>query len=713
MTPARQAASAVQQAAFQARQDPAGSADPGFFDDEVLDQFQIPVGAWGDQTVDWIAVRLEWLIAIIEWPFDLLIGFLVEEVLESAPWVLVVAAFFVIGSLARNVKVGAFSAAALSLCAILGNNYWFQTARTIGFVGVAVLLCVIIGIPLGVACGRVDGVWRVVRPVLDGMQVVHSFVYMLPFIFFFGIGTVSATMVTMVFALPPLVRLTNLGIRQVPEDVVEASRAYGAPEWRVLADVQLPLARPAIMTGVNQTLLLAISMLGIAAIMAAGGLGLVLFQAITTQDVSKGMASGLAFFLVAVVLDRISQPEGADGAGLLKRVRLAWRHRRDPEELIVADFSGGVARSAADAEPPFAAVGARERRSALATAVGGAIAALSVSLTWSSDAGFISAYGRRADEDLAGESFNGLAASGGSWFGGLTLILGVMIAAAALSSLISPGRGPRLWTSDGAVVMSLALLVLTVVHSLAAPASAAAAQSRGSGVFVSVAGALIASLGAISWIRAAPHSPMRPLSAKPAWSRLALAVSAVAIVAVGAVSGWSFDQRSDVVITAETEARIEELRAKAAADPNQSGVVAAEISALTSQLATERLVVTDGVSREGPGLGALSLIAAVLALAVAVPAAGVFGRDERRRWVCSAVVAGLGAGVCGVASAWVATHVRSADPSYLTGVGALLTMIGGVMLAASAAGVIKEFRRSRVYATTPQALASSRPSAAA
>ena len=297
---------------------------PGLLDNEVLDQFEIPVGEWADQAVDWIAVNLKWLLSIIKWPFDTLISFLVGDVLEPASWILVVLAFFVIGTLARNLKVGTFAAAGLGLCAILGNNFWLQTARTIGFVGVAVLLCVIVGVPLGVACGRIDGVWRVVRPVLDGMQVIHSFVYMLPFIFFWKTGPVSATMVTMVFALPPLVRLTNLGVRQVPPDVVEASRAYGAPEWRVLVDVQLPLARPAIATGINQTLLLAISMLGIAAIMGGGGLGLVMYQAVGNQEIAKGMASGLAFFVVAVVLDRISQPGDADSLSLLRRIRLAW-----------------------------------------------------------------------------------------------------------------------------------------------------------------------------------------------------------------------------------------------------------------------------------------------------------------------------------------------------------------------------------------------------
>ena len=680
-----------------AQQEGGETLGPGFFDDEVLDEFEIPVGAWGDQAVDWIDVRLEWLLAIIEWPFDKLIGFLVGAVLEPVSWVWVVLAFFVIGTLARNIKVGAFAAASLSLCGILGNNYWLQTARTIGFVGVAVLLCVIIGIPLGVACGRVDGVWRVVRPVLDGMQVVHSFVYMLPFIFFFGIGTVSATMVTMVFALPPLVRLTNLGVRQVPEDVVEASRAYGAPEWRVLLDVQLPLARAAIMTGTNQTLLLAISMLGIAAIMAAGGLGLVLFQAITTQDISKGMASGLAFFLVAVVLDRISQPEGAESKSLLRRIRLAWAHRRDPEALLPAEDSQPSAEPQAD-EGTLAPLTASERRPALVVAAGGLVAALSVFLTWSRGAGFVSAYGRRVDEDLVGESFNGLSASGGSWFGYLALALGLMAAAAAITTLVAPGRGPRLWTADGAVITALALLVMMIVYVLAKPSELAAGQSTGAGVYVALVGALVASIGAVLWIRQAPHSPLHPLSARIGWGRIAGAAVAVVIIGVGAVSGWSFDHRTDVIITAETEARIAELKAKADADPTQAGVAAAEISALTAQLATEKLVVTDGISSEGPRLGVWSLVAALVGLAVAAPAAGVFGRGEHKQWRWSAITAGLGAGVSCVAFAWVATHVRSADPSYVSGVGSFFTMVGGAVLVATTVGVIKEFRRSRVYA---------------
>lgn len=671
--------------------------DPSLTDNLVLDQFEIPFGEWMDQSVDWIAVNLKWLLSLIEWPFETLISFLVDDILEPISWVVVVLAFFIIGSWVRTLKVGAFAALGLGVCGILGNAYWLETARTIGFIGVAVLLCVIIGIPLGIVCGRVDSVWQVVRPVLDAMQVVHSFVYMLPFIYFFGIGEVSATMVTMVFALPPLVRLTNLGIRQVPGDVVEASRAYGAPEWRVLADVQIPLARPAIMTGINQTLLLAISMLGIAAIMGAGGLGRLLFNAISNQDVAKGAASGLAFFLVAVVLDRISQREGDAKVGLLRRIRLAWAHRRDPEALLPAETRSAEGTSSDEAdEGSFAAVTPAERRPMMITAVGGALTALSVFLTWSSGAGFLSAYGRRGDEELAGQSFNGFSAAGGSWFGFLAFALGLLVAAAAITTMIAPGRGPRWWTADGAVIAALASLVMMVCYLLASPSDLTVGQTTGIGVYLALIGALMATVGSLRWIRLAPHSPIHPLSARIGWGRVIGSAVAVVLIGIGTVSAWSFDRRADVIITPEKQARIEELKAQAEADPSQSGVVATEIQILSTETADQ--IITDGVSGEGTGLGIWTLLAGLAGLAVTLPAAGVFGRHEHRQWRWSAITAGVGAGIVCVTFGWVFTQVRSADDNYLSGVGSFLAMVGGCVLVAMAAGVLKEFRRSKVYA---------------
>ena len=195
-------------------------------------------------------------------------------------------------------------------------------------------------------------------------------------------------MVTMVFALPPLIRLTNLGIRQVPDDVVEASRAYGAPEWRVLLDVQLPLARQAIMTGLNQTLLLSISMLGIAAIMGAGGLGLLVFRAVQNLDI------GLAAFVWSGAvhcgpwcLTAFLRPRPPTARNLFKRIRRAWAHRRDPEALLPeAATVGAVATTRGHSAP----LSGGERRALAITAAGALIAIVAVFLPWGHDSGKIS-----------------------------------------------------------------------------------------------------------------------------------------------------------------------------------------------------------------------------------------------------------------------------------------------------------------------------------
>ena len=338
----------------------AQSSGPGVGDNAVLDEWTVPFGDWIDQMVRWIDQNLASVLDVIEWPFTFLFRNFVNGPnhhpwweIADMPWIAVCLIFFAIGTLTRNAKVGTSVALALAGCGILGTEYWKETVITLGIIVVAVVLCAIIGIPLGVLCGRFDGAWNVVRPVLDAMQVVHPFIYMLPIIFFFGIGPEPATMVTMVFALPPLIRLTNLGVRQVPADVVEASRAYGASEARVLRDVQLPLARPAIMTGLNQTLLLSISMLGIAAIMASGGLGRPVFQAVQNLDTAQAAASGLALFIVAVVLDRISQTEATDGEHIFSRIRRAWTHRRTPEALLTnAATIGAVAATEAKPHRP-------------------------------------------------------------------------------------------------------------------------------------------------------------------------------------------------------------------------------------------------------------------------------------------------------------------------------------------------------------------------
>ncbi len=447
---------------------------PGFFENTWPESFRFPFGEWIKELVFWAVNNpiTSTIGDIIEWPFSTFFDLIMSEQvgrdsIETIPWVWLVIGVFIVASFTRNTRIGVACAAMLSVCGFLGAEYWTETSKTIGMILVSVTLCAVVGIPLGILSGRFDAVWNVVRPTLDAMQVVHSFVFMLPFIFFFGLGNVSATMVTMVFALPPLVRLTNLGIRQVPADVVEASRAYGATEMRVLTDVQLPLARPAIMTGLNQTLLLAISMLGIAALMGAGGLGRLLFRAINNLNLGLAASAGLAFFLVAVILDRISQTEAQDGINLFAKIKMAFAYRADPEGLLEAQAEAAdqVEEDEPDERP--APVSAGERMGLLLTVAGAAAMIVSVFLTWGSNAGKASSWGRIADENIEGElqgmAFNGFQASGGSFFGIFVIIAsiaGIVMAVRpmvnlpeAVSRMLLKGQGVLLATLTAIVVI--------------------------------------------------------------------------------------------------------------------------------------------------------------------------------------------------------------------------------------------------------------------
>ena len=680
------------------------------WDNALLDQWRIPFGDWMEQAIFWTEVNLPKLLDAIAWPFDTLIRALVRDFLVEISWVWIVLVMALIAWLTRNFKVAAFVAVALTVCGILGDGYWKETAATIGFIGVAVILCVAIGIPIGIACGRVDSVWQVTRPILDAMQVVHSFVYMLPFIWFFGLGEVSATMVTMVFALPPLIRLTNLGIRQVPQDVVEASRAYGASESRVLFDVQIPLARPAIMTGINQTLLLAISMLGIAAIMGAPGLGRLLFRAINNQDAALAAGSGLAFFLVAVVLDRMSQREGAESVHLLNRILLAWKHRRDPEVLIPdADTEAIVKHREIEVYAPIAS---NERLPMVLALIGGAVAVASTLLPWTSDAGKISAWGRWYDASLKGELegqvFSGLAASGGSWFGITVLVLGLFVMLAVIGSWTRPGRAPRWLAADGAVLAAIAMLLVTSAHFLAQSVSDAGVAidaidpGQGIGMYIAIASGLVATAGSVLWIRVAQHTPLHPLPPGKRWGSMIGLGIAVLILIVGVFSAWSADSRPDRALTPEAiaeaearDARIEELIRKSEEDPANNAVYAADLLAETAKARQPSF--TDGLTMAGPRVGLWALIAGILAVLTGLPAAGVFAGGEQRRWRWSAATAGIGAGAACIAFAWITTHVRSSDFQFISGIGAFLSMVGGVFILTSTMAVLKEFRRSKVY----------------
>ena len=671
---------------------------PGLTDEEVLDEFLIPFGSWIEETVNWTTLNLGGVLDAIAWPFEFLLENIVDNFLLSISWLYVVVIMFGIAWLVRNLTVAVGTAIGLVLCGLLGQEFWIQTARTIGFIVVAVIVCIIIGIPLGIASGRFESVWKVMRPTLDAMQVIHAFVYLLPFVYFWGVGRVSATMATMVFALPPLIRLTNLGIRGVPEDVVEASRAYGANELRVLRDVQLPLARPAIMTGINQTLLLAFSMLGIAAILGAGGLGALLFRALGQQDVNLAAAAGLSFFLLAVILDRISQTE-AGSKSLFARMSTAWKARKEPEQLLDdPDFNPSASADDDEvaAEGEEAPLTAGERGRALAALVGAVIMLIGIPMTWAAGGPGISAYGRRDDIELTGQSFSGLAAEGGSWFAFVVAFLAIFVAVGCISVLV--GRGSARWFSaDGVTFGSLAALVTAFGYVIARPSAFTPEYSVGTGAWVALVGALVATVASLSWMAVGAYGPHRPLRRRISGGPIFLGVTAVLMAVVSIFSMWHLDERGGVVMTPEIQAEMDALKEAAKAGEIDPGVAATEIQVVRAKAKQDERIIIDGSDPAGVGLGTWTVIFGVAGAVGAAVAAGAAGFGDRRRWIGGTVAMGLGLGIAGYSLGFVATLVRVADQNYFSGVGTMFAMFVGSLLFAAGNGLVKGFERAKVY----------------
>ncbi|MFD1928868.1 ABC transporter permease [Sporosarcina siberiensis] len=204
----------------------------------------------------------------------------------------------------------------LALFALIGGFYvgavdlWDESIQTVAIVIVSTAISVLFGIPIGVLTALNKTADRIVRPLLDFMQTLPSFVYLIPAILLFGLGSVPAVIATFVFATPPVVRMTSLGVKQAPEDVIEASRAFGSTRWQLLVKIQFPLAIPTIMAGVNQTMMLALSMAVIASMIGAPGLGDTVLTGISTVNIGLGLSGGLAIVVMAIILDRITQSIG-------------------------------------------------------------------------------------------------------------------------------------------------------------------------------------------------------------------------------------------------------------------------------------------------------------------------------------------------------------------------------------------------------------------
>ncbi len=275
--------------------------------DAFFDPIQVPLDDWFASVITWLTVNyrpaFQAMKVPIEWVLDGTSALLL--------WLPPIAFIAIVGAIAWRVagwRIGAFAIAAFTLIGMIG--LWRLTMVTLSMVVASVLVCLIIGLPLGILAARSDRFQGGLRPVLDVMQTTPAFVYLVPVVMLFSIGTVAGVIATIIFALPPLIRLTDLGIRQVPEDVVEAAEAFGSNEREILFKVRLPLALPTIMAGVNQTIMLALSMVVIAALIGASGLGVPVVEGLNALRIGTAGIGGLAIVLLAIVLDRMTQSVG-------------------------------------------------------------------------------------------------------------------------------------------------------------------------------------------------------------------------------------------------------------------------------------------------------------------------------------------------------------------------------------------------------------------
>ena len=273
---------------------------------EMIDMRSVRISI--DESFNWIVEHWGETLEQIFLPVVHLLS-AIENFLLWLPWYVVVAIIAGAGFAAtRSWKIAAGLGAMTFLLGFFG--LWEPGMKTIALMLTATLLAVVIGIPLGIWMSPSDRVEKVTLPVLDIMQTMPIFVYLIPFVMLFGPGKIPALLATIVFAVPPVIRLTNLGIRQVDREVVEAFTAFGSTKRQLLMGVQIPLAMPTIMAGINQTTMMALSMVVIASMIGAGGLGYQVLQGIQRLEISRGLLAGLAIVFLAIIFDRIAQAYG-------------------------------------------------------------------------------------------------------------------------------------------------------------------------------------------------------------------------------------------------------------------------------------------------------------------------------------------------------------------------------------------------------------------
>jgi glycine betaine/proline transport system permease protein len=268
---------------------------------------RIPLAQWTDSAIDFLTLNYRDTTKAIAEFLETIIINIKDFLLILPPELFIIIVALIAWKLAGR-KVALFSV--LGLFFIYNIELWSATMQTLAMVISGVSLCILIGIPIGILAAKNITINRIVTPILDFMQTLPAFVYLLPAIPFFGLGVVPAVITTLIFAMPPVIRLTSLGIKQVPEELIELGKSFGATFFQMLFKIELPLARATILAGINQCIMLSLSMVVIAAMIGAKGLGGEVWTAIQTLNMGMGFEAGVAIVILAIILDRITQNLG-------------------------------------------------------------------------------------------------------------------------------------------------------------------------------------------------------------------------------------------------------------------------------------------------------------------------------------------------------------------------------------------------------------------
>lgn len=275
---------------------------------EWLTDNKLPLGMWMNWMVELVNEHASWFFTAISEG----LGFLINGLIGALQWFNPLALVALVAALAYALhrSVGLVALVVGSLLLIINLGYWPETLQTLALVLFAATLCMLIGVPIGVATAHRPWLFAVVRPVLDLMQTIPTFVYLIPTLILFGLGVVPGLISTVIFALPAPIRLTHLGVSSVPESLLEAGQSFGATKSQLLWKVELPHAMPTILAGLTQCIMLSLSMVVIAALVGADGLGKPVVRALNTVNVAQGFEAGLAIVIIAVLLDRMCKQPG-------------------------------------------------------------------------------------------------------------------------------------------------------------------------------------------------------------------------------------------------------------------------------------------------------------------------------------------------------------------------------------------------------------------